>query len=53
MTVRERVLTSRLIQKIDSHSSYAKSIGIDYTVTSVQAGKNKSSIQAVKAEKAQ
>lgn len=50
MTVRERVLTSRLIQKIDSHSSYAKSIGIDYTV---QAGKNKSSIQAVKAEKAQ
>lgn len=30
MTTRERVLASRLIQKIDSNSNYAKQIGLSY-----------------------
>ena len=39
MTVRERVLASRLIQKIDSQKDYAKQIGLDYTLTTDGAGK--------------
>ena len=34
MTVRERVLAERLIQKIDNNDSYAKQIGLSYTVES-------------------
>ena len=30
MTVRERVLASRLIQKIDGNKDYAKNIGLSY-----------------------
>jgi hypothetical protein len=30
MTVRERVLASRLIQKIDDNESYARQIGLSY-----------------------
>ena len=33
MTVRERVIASRLIMKIDAQSSYAKQIGLSYEVT--------------------
>lgn len=32
MTVRERVLASRLIQKIDVHTDYAKQIGLSYII---------------------
>ncbi len=30
MTVKERVMTSRLIQKIDSNGQYARRIGLSY-----------------------
>lgn len=33
MTVRERVLASRLIQKIDNNEQYAREIGLDGKVT--------------------
>ena len=33
MTVRERVLTSRLIQKIDHNENYARQIGLGYKMT--------------------
>jgi len=32
MTVRERVLASRLIEKIENNSDYAKQIGLSYMV---------------------
>ena len=35
MTVRERVIASRLISKVDEQSSYAKQIGISYEVLPV------------------
>lgn len=35
MTVRERVLASRLIQKIDNNEQYARKIGLSCTVSSV------------------
>ena len=44
MIVRERVLVSRLIQKIDKHEEYAKQIGLSYELTtmSIRGGeKNK------------
>ncbi len=53
MTVKERVLVSRLIQKIDHQRSYAKSIGIDYTVTSAQTAKGKANTHIVKTDKVQ
>lgn len=40
MTTRERVLTSRLIQKIDTNKNYAKQIGLSYTLTIDIAKKN-------------
>lgn len=41
MTVRERVLTNRLIQKIDSNDSYTRQIGLSYTVSTVEPQKDK------------
>lgn len=35
MTARERVLASRLIQKIDNNNSYAREIGLSYMVSTV------------------
>ena len=35
MTVRERVLANRLIQKIDDNERYAKQIGLSYVVVAV------------------
>ena len=32
MTVRERVLASRLIERIDRNDSFAKRVGLSYTV---------------------
>lgn len=40
MTARERVLASRLIQKIDNSNSYAIQIGLSYTVTTAGEKKN-------------
>lgn len=40
MTARERVLTSRLIRKIDNNESYARQIGLSCTVSSVRINKN-------------
>ena len=40
MTVRERVLASRLIQKIDKNEIYARQIGLSYMVSMVEANKN-------------
>lgn len=51
MTVRERVLASRLIQKIDNQSDYAKHIGIGYTIVAAHPGKEKQVKQAAKTEK--
>ena len=48
MTVRERVLSSRLIQKIDNQRDYAKNIGISYTIVPVQVSNEKIITQAVK-----
>lgn len=39
MTVRERVLTDRLIQKIDKNECYARQIGLSYAVTATGACK--------------
>lgn len=39
MTVRERVLASQLIQKVDSNSGYAKKIGVIYTFSKIEADK--------------
>ena len=36
LTVRERVLASRLIQKIETQSNYAKRIGLECRVISVK-----------------
>lgn len=33
MTVKERVLASRLVQKIESNSAYAKQIGLSCSMT--------------------
>lgn len=38
MTVRERVLASRLIEKTESHESYAKQIGLSGQI--IAAGKD-------------
>ena len=42
MTARERVLASRLIQKIDNNESYARQICLSYAVPTAGAHKNKS-----------
>ena len=42
MTARERVLASRLIQKIDHNESYAKQIGLSYMIIQTSTTKNKS-----------
>ena len=39
MTARERVLASRLIQKIDNNENYAKQIGLSYTMATAGATK--------------
>ena len=39
MTVRERLLASRLVQKIDNNREYANQIGLSYTA--VMIGNNK------------
>lgn len=39
MTVRERVLASRLIQKIDRQNGYAKQIGLRYEITTAEANR--------------
>lgn len=46
MTVKERVLASRLIQKIENNENYAKQIGLNYKVTT--AGGNKASRKSVR-----
>lgn len=40
MTARERVLASRLIQKIDNNELYARQIGLGCAVSLVGANKN-------------
>ncbi|MBQ6833224.1 MAG: hypothetical protein IJO55_02260, partial [Lachnospiraceae bacterium] len=40
MTVRERVLASRLIQKIDNHEKYAGEIGLSYEFSSTRTKEN-------------
>ena len=42
MTVRERVLISRLIQKIDANDNYAKQIGLYYVASEVISTKSNS-----------
>ena len=42
MTARERVLASRLIQKIDNNENYARQIGLSYAVSTAGAKKNNS-----------
>ena len=42
MTIRERVLASRLIQKIDCNDDYARQIGLSYMVSAVDAQKRDS-----------
>ena len=44
MTARERVLASRLIQKIDNNEQYARQIGLSCAVSSVGTN-NKKSVQ--------
>ncbi len=39
MTAKERVLASRLIQKIDNNESYARQIGLSYTVLTAGSSK--------------
>lgn len=50
MTARERVLASRLIQKIDNNESYSRQIGISYAVSTAGA-KNCNSKPIQKKEK--
>lgn len=46
MTVRERVLASRLVQKIDNNEQYARQIGLNCAVASVGInGSNKKFVQ--------
>lgn len=40
LTVRERVLASRLMLKIDNHEDYAKRIGLGYKVSMVKRDSN-------------
>lgn len=40
MTARERVLASRLIQKIDNSENYARQIGLSYEVSSARPHEN-------------
>ncbi|MBC8574536.1 hypothetical protein [Jingyaoa shaoxingensis] len=44
MKARERVLASRLIQKIDNNERYARQIGLSYAVLSVGTNKNNTKI---------
>ena len=46
MTVKERVLASRLIQKIQNNENYAKQIGLNYKVTT--AGVDKESRKSIR-----
>ena len=39
MTVRERVLASRLIQKIDGQNGYAKQIGLSYEIATAEVNR--------------
>ena len=47
MTVRERVLSSRLIEKIDNQREYTKSIGISYTLVPSKVNNGKLITQEV------
>lgn len=40
MTPRERVIASRLVQKIDAHEEYAKRIGLSYKLSMATVNKN-------------
>ena len=40
MTVRERVITNRLIMKIDSQTGYAEQIGLSYNLVGVKSHDN-------------
>ena len=40
MTARERVLASRLTQKIDNNERYSRPLGLSYTVSMAGAKKN-------------
>jgi len=51
MTARERVLASRLIQKVDINESYARKIGLNCTMLTAESNKNdKKSIQKTERE---
>lgn len=50
MMARERVLASRLIQKIDNNESYSRQIGLSYAVSTAGA-KNYNSKPIQKKEK--
>lgn len=39
MTVKERMIASRLIQKIDEQGSYAEKIGLSYEIEAVKSNK--------------
>ena len=42
MTAKERVLASRIIEKIDNNEIYTSQIGLSYAVSTVGANKNSS-----------
>ena len=51
MTVRERIIASRLIQKIDNQASYANQIGLSYSLLATNESKEKPKTQATTIEK--
>ena len=51
MTARERVLASRLIQKIDNNEQYARQIGLSCAVSSVGINNNNNKKSVQKQEK--
>lgn len=51
MTVRERVLASRLIQKMDNNEQYARKIGLSCTVPSVGITNSNKEVRSKKENK--
>lgn len=50
MTVRERVIASRLIMKMDAHGSYAKQIGLSYEEKTAEKTAEKTGKEIIKKE---
>ena len=48
MNVRQRVLSSRLIQKIEKNITYANQIGLSYSISAAGSQKNKGKIECKK-----